>query len=183
MVLLWLLFSWSRKGQPSFRTNLVLHWVFEEDHYVARAWKSHDWDAMDRLRQKGYIADPKSKAKSVVMTEEGAKRAKELFEKHFSRSGQRSTRPERQHIVGFFREADAVVTDAEAQFVGLSLKLFDVAVASLGEAKECEDAHGGVAVETEDIGAGALGPGDFLRAWASTKPEVPRCFDPNWGGK
>jgi hypothetical protein len=48
-------------------------------------------------------------------------------------------------IVGFFREADAVVTDAEAQFVGLSLKLFDVAVASLGEAKERgEDAHGGV---------------------------------------
>jgi hypothetical protein len=27
MVLLWLLFSWSRKGQSSFRTNLVLHWV------------------------------------------------------------------------------------------------------------------------------------------------------------
>jgi hypothetical protein len=26
-----------------------------------RAWKSHDWDAMDRLHEKGYISDPKSK--------------------------------------------------------------------------------------------------------------------------
>lgn len=49
----------------------------------ARAWKSHDWEAMDRLHAKGYISDPKSKAKSVAMTEEGAKRAQELFQKHF----------------------------------------------------------------------------------------------------
>ena len=46
---------------------------------------------MDRLHQKGYISDPKSKAKSVVMTEDGAKQAKELFEKHFRR-GERSVR-------------------------------------------------------------------------------------------
>ena len=63
--------------------------LFDEDQYGARAWKSHDWDALDRLHEKGYISDPKSKAKSVVMTEEGAKRAKELFEKHFM-SGNRS---------------------------------------------------------------------------------------------
>lgn len=24
-----------------------------------RAWKSHDWDALDRLHAKGYISDPK----------------------------------------------------------------------------------------------------------------------------
>ena len=65
--------------------------MFGEDQYGARAWKSHDWDAMDRLHEKGYISDPKSKAKSVVMTEEGAKRAKELFEKHFMK-GERSAR-------------------------------------------------------------------------------------------
>jgi hypothetical protein len=34
-----------------------------------RAWKGHDWDAMDRLHQKGYLADPKTKAKSVIVTE------------------------------------------------------------------------------------------------------------------
>jgi hypothetical protein len=28
-----------------------------------RAWKGHDWDALDRLHAKGYISDPKSKAK------------------------------------------------------------------------------------------------------------------------
>jgi len=65
--------------------------MFGEDQYGARAWKSHDWDAMDRLHQKGYISDPKSKAKSVVMTEEGAKRARELFERHFG-SERRSAR-------------------------------------------------------------------------------------------
>ena len=27
MVVLWLLFFWTRKGEPSFRTNLALHWV------------------------------------------------------------------------------------------------------------------------------------------------------------
>jgi predicted transcriptional regulator len=39
---------------------------------------------MDRLHQKGFISDPKSKAKSVLVTEEGQKAAKELFEKFFS---------------------------------------------------------------------------------------------------
>jgi hypothetical protein len=54
-----------------------------EDRRGLRTWKGHDWDAMNRLHEKGYISHPKSKAKSVVMTEEGAKRAQELFEKHF----------------------------------------------------------------------------------------------------
>lgn len=50
-----------------------------------RAWKGHDWDALDRLHEKGYISDPKSKAKSVVVTEEGAERSRELFERHFGK--------------------------------------------------------------------------------------------------
>jgi hypothetical protein len=33
---------------------------------------------------KGYLSDPKSKAKSVVLSEEGEKRSRELFAKHFS---------------------------------------------------------------------------------------------------
>src|SRR6267143_5482866 len=57
--------------------------IWEEAALGARAWKSHDWDALDRLHAKGYISDPKRKAKSVVMTEEGVKQAKELFERHF----------------------------------------------------------------------------------------------------
>ena len=68
---------------------LALLWLtaFEVDEYGARAWKSHDWDALDRLHEKGYISDPKSKAKSVVLTEEGMARARELFERHFGRKG------------------------------------------------------------------------------------------------
>ncbi|MDD4736748.1 MAG: DUF6429 family protein [Kiritimatiellae bacterium] len=54
-----------------------------EEGYGARAWKGFDWDAMDRLHEKGFIADPKGKAKSVVMTEQGFQKAKELFELFF----------------------------------------------------------------------------------------------------
>ena len=49
-----------------------------------RAWKGHDWAVLDRLHKKGYISNPASKAKSVVLTEEGAQLSKNCFEKHFS---------------------------------------------------------------------------------------------------
>ena len=62
---------------------LALLWLTE--HENGRAWKGHDWDAMNRLYDKGYISDPKSKAKSVVFTERGAKHAEELFKRHFFR--------------------------------------------------------------------------------------------------
>jgi len=68
---------------------LALLWltVSEVDEYGARAWKSHDWGALDRLYAKGFISDPKSKAKSVALTKEGMVRARELFEKHFGQKG------------------------------------------------------------------------------------------------
>jgi hypothetical protein len=59
--------------------------IVEQDEWGARTWKSHDWDAMDRLHAKGYISDPKSKAKSVVLSPEGLNRARELFAQHFAR--------------------------------------------------------------------------------------------------
>jgi len=61
----------------------LLYLNFHGDHGAVRAWKSFDWDAMDRLHNKGFISDPKSKAKSVLVTEEDQKVAKELFEKYF----------------------------------------------------------------------------------------------------
>jgi hypothetical protein len=61
----------------------LLYLNFHGDHGAVRAWKSFDWDAMDRLHKKGFISDPKSKAKSVLVTDEGQKVAKELFEKYF----------------------------------------------------------------------------------------------------
>ncbi len=61
----------------------LLYLTSFRDKYGTRAWKSMDWDAMDRLHEKGYIGDPKSKAKSVVLTEEGEELAEELFVRHF----------------------------------------------------------------------------------------------------
>ena len=63
----------------------LLHLTTFKDKSDWRAWKSHDWDSLDRLHQKGYISDPATKAKSVVLTEEGTKRSQVLFEKHFTR--------------------------------------------------------------------------------------------------
>ena len=65
--------------------EMVLALLYLTLHDGNRAWKGHDWDAMDRLHAKGYISEPASKAKSVVMTEEGLARSRELFEKHFGR--------------------------------------------------------------------------------------------------
>lgn len=52
-------------------------------HDNRRAWKGLDWDAMNRLYEKGMISDPRGKAKSVVFTEEGLKRSEELLERLF----------------------------------------------------------------------------------------------------
>lgn len=49
-------------------------------HDECRAWKTIDWDSMDRLHKKGYISDPAHRAKSVVLTEEGLSRATRLVE-------------------------------------------------------------------------------------------------------
>jgi len=66
-------------------TLALLHLVSFRDRVVARAWKSFDWETMNRLHEKGYISDPKSKSKSVVLSDEGLARAEELFEKLFAK--------------------------------------------------------------------------------------------------
>ena len=57
--------------------------MWDEDAFGARAWKSFDWETMNRLYEKGYISDPKSKAKSVGVSPEGCQRAKEIFKELF----------------------------------------------------------------------------------------------------
>ena len=52
-----------------------------------RAWKWHDWETMERLHAQGYTSDPRSRARSVVFSEEGECRAQELFERYFGRKG------------------------------------------------------------------------------------------------
>ena len=53
------------------------------EHGIVRAWKGQSWDVMHRLHAKGLISDPQSKAKSVVMTEDGARLSEELFKEIF----------------------------------------------------------------------------------------------------
>jgi hypothetical protein len=54
-------------------------------HDGVRAWKGFDWDSMNRLHDKGFISDPISKAKSVVLTDEGLRESERLFTKLFAR--------------------------------------------------------------------------------------------------
>ena len=64
-------------------TALALLYLTLHDGY--RAWKGIDWDVLGRLHEKGMIADPVGKVKSVVFTEEGLQRAKALFKEMFEK--------------------------------------------------------------------------------------------------
>jgi hypothetical protein len=64
---------------------LLVLTIHEEDEYGARAWKGHDWDTLNRLHEKGFITNPVSKAKSVVITPEGLAKGRELFAQLFSK--------------------------------------------------------------------------------------------------
>jgi hypothetical protein len=63
----------------------LLYLTTFEDKARMRAWKGHSWDVLNRLHEKEYISDPATKAKSVLLTEEGAKRSQDLFEKYFTK--------------------------------------------------------------------------------------------------
>lgn len=64
----------------------VLALLYLTLHDECRAWKGHDWDAMDRLHRKGFISDPVGKAKSVVLTDDGLRESERLFFKLFGKS-------------------------------------------------------------------------------------------------
>ena len=64
----------------------LLHLTSFQEEGITRAWKGHDWEALNRLHDKGMVSDPRSKAKSVVLTEDGAKRASELFKLYFQKT-------------------------------------------------------------------------------------------------
>ena len=64
----------------------VLALLYLTLHDGARAWKSFDWDSMNRLHEKGLITDPVNKAKSVVLTEDGLQASERLFKQLFSKN-------------------------------------------------------------------------------------------------
>lgn len=64
----------------------LLYLTMSSDKWGTRAWKGFDWAIMDRLHEKGYISDPKSKALSIVVTDEGKARAEQLFRQMFGKA-------------------------------------------------------------------------------------------------
>lgn len=65
--------------------EVVLALMYLNMRRSGRAWKSFDWDALNRLHERGMIGNPVSKAKSVALTEEGVAEAERLFDKYFGR--------------------------------------------------------------------------------------------------
>jgi hypothetical protein len=63
---------------------VLLHLTTFQDGPSPQAWKGMDWDLLDLLFEKGWVLDPKSKARSVVLTEEGARLSGEFFARHFA---------------------------------------------------------------------------------------------------
>ena len=69
-------------------------------HEERRAWKGIDWDAMNRLHEKGYISDPVGKAKSIVFTDKDSENQESFWrissvdnsESHWSPDGFRELR-------------------------------------------------------------------------------------------
>jgi hypothetical protein len=61
----------------------LLHLNAFKDSYGWHAWKTFPWDATDGLHERGLISDPKSKAKSVALTDEGSQLAEQLFSELF----------------------------------------------------------------------------------------------------
>jgi len=61
----------------------VLALLYLTLHDRNRAWRSFDWDALDRLFARGMICDPVNRAKSVVLTDEGLLEAERLFNERF----------------------------------------------------------------------------------------------------
>lgn len=55
-------------------------------HEGSRTWKGYDWEVLDHLHQQGLISNPASKAKSVVLTEDGEARSRAMFEKYLVRA-------------------------------------------------------------------------------------------------
>jgi tetratricopeptide (TPR) repeat protein len=62
---------------------LALLWLGLHDS--RRVWKTFDWDAMDRLHNKGFISNPVGKGKSVELTGDGAERSVRLLRDLFGR--------------------------------------------------------------------------------------------------
>ncbi len=51
-----------------------------------RSWKSYAWSILNRLHEKGFIDNPKSKSKSVVLFESTEVDGEKLIKRYFAKS-------------------------------------------------------------------------------------------------
>jgi Domain of unknown function (DUF6429) len=65
--------------------DAVLALLYLTLHEGERAWKGFDFDALDRLHEKGMIEEARGSSKSVVFTPDGMERSKRLFESMFTK--------------------------------------------------------------------------------------------------
>lgn len=72
-------------------------------HDGSRAWKGFDWESMNRLHEKGYISDPRGKAKSIVFTPESIQEAERLLTAIFSEDNDAGARPPGEHVYAIIR--------------------------------------------------------------------------------
>jgi Domain of unknown function (DUF6429) len=72
-------------------------------HDRSRAWKGFDWESMNRLHEKGFISDPRGKAKSVVFTAAGLKQAERALEQLFSERLPTPARLPSEHVYAIVR--------------------------------------------------------------------------------
>lgn len=54
---------------------------FKTANELPRAWKSYDWEALDKLNEEEYTIDRHGN-KSLYLTEEGIQKAKEILEQY-----------------------------------------------------------------------------------------------------
>ena len=67
------------KDKVDEMTLALLYLVMHGNKDEERVWKGFDWETMNRLHEKKYIADPRSKAKSVALIGDAARRSEELL--------------------------------------------------------------------------------------------------------
>jgi len=73
------------KDKVDEMTLALLFLVMSKGSGLGRASKGQDWDTMQRLYQKGWIAEPKIKDMSYTVTPEGVKKSEELFRTYFEK--------------------------------------------------------------------------------------------------
>ena len=60
---------------------------WEETGGALRAWKGHRFELLDQLEERGLVTGGKRGSKSLYLTDEGIKRARELETRYADRSG------------------------------------------------------------------------------------------------